>query len=569
MNPPPRITARPPGPREAQLLIAAAQAVRTDKRLAEKLLREYCQRVPQDPVGFFNLARLLGRDAGEAETLLRRAIALEPRFHEAWVNLANVLNERLDFAGAEAAWRSAIKLAPESAVASLNLAHMLRKTGRLDEGLAEIERCLSLAPDSLQTWCDQLMFLLYAEGLTPRAVADAHRDVGRRIEEAAGSRPRPPARSLAGRRLRVGYVSADFRQHAIIAFLSAVISTRDRTAVEIFCYSMVEQEDDVTEALRRSVDGWTSIVGLDDETAARRVAADGIDVLVDLAGYSKGYRLGVFARRPAPVQGTWLGYPATTGLERIDFRISDAVADPPGVADALHSETVARIDPIFLCFAPPADADPVSPPPLSRLGRVTFGSFNNVSKLTPGVVESWTRILDSVPDSTLLLKSSGDTDEPARRRILKLFGACGVGADRVRFFGRTATLADHYRRYSEIDIALDPFPYNGTTTTSEALWMGVPVIALLGEEGHHVARVSASILSAVGLPDLVATSRDDYVARAAALARDPARLAALREGMRARMAASPFMDAPGFARKLDSLYRAAHERVMAAQVVTP
>ncbi len=560
MNPP-RIAPRPPGPREAKLLMEAADALRRgDRAGGEHRLREYCARAPSDPVGFFNLAKLLRRKLAESEALLRRAIALEPRFHEAWLNLANVLWDRFDFAGAEAAARRTIELAPGSALASLNLALMLQKTGRIAEALTEIDRCLSLSPDFLEARRDRLMMLLYAEGITPQAIAQAHRDCGLRLEQAAGVRSRPARPPLAGRRLRVGYVSADFRRHAVMTFLSATIAAHDRSAVEIFCYSAGELEDDVTAELRRRIDGWISIVGLDDEAAARRIAADGIDVLVDLSGHSKGNRLGVFARRPAPAQGAWIGYPATTGMERIDFRITDSIADPPGVTDALHTETLARIDPIFLCFTPPAEAGAVSPPPSHRLGHVTFGSFNNVMKLAPAVIETWGRILGAIPEATLLLKSSAETDEPGRRRVVARFESLGVAADRVRFLERTRRPADHFRLYDEVDIALDPFPYNGTTTTSEALWMGVPVIALMGEAGHHAARVSASILSAINLPDLIAATRDDYVALAVTLARDAARLGSLRQGMRARMTGSPFMDAAGLTRQVERIYREAFER---------
>jgi protein O-GlcNAc transferase len=558
---PPRIAPRPPGPREAKLLMEAADALRRgDTAVAEPKLRAYCAQAPSDPVGLYNLAKLIRAQPAEATELLERAVALEPRFYEAWLNLGTLLTDRIRFAEAERALREAVRLHAGSANASLNLAILLHRTGRIDEALAEIDRCLALAPDMLDARRERLTILLYAEGNTPESILEANRDVGRRLEEGVTSVAARGAGGGEGRRLRIGYISPDFRSHAVAHFFAPIIAAHDRSAVEAFCYAEVPVEDEVTRTIRGHADGWFKICGVSDDDVARRIAADRIDVLVDLAGHSQGNRLGVLARRPAPVQGTWIGYPATTGMRSVDFRITDAIADPPGASDALHTERLVRLAPVFLCFSPPADAGEPAPPPCLREGFVTFGSFNNVMKLSPSVVATWSRVLAAVPESRLLLKSSSPIDDASRKSLVARFAAQGVATGRVRCEPKSRMLADHYRLYEEVDIALDPWPYNGTTTTCEAMWMGLPVVGLLGPPGRHAARVTASLLHAVGMADLVAASVDDYVEIAARLTTDHDILRRLRTGMRARLRSSPLMDARATALGLETAYRDAVRR---------
>jgi protein O-GlcNAc transferase len=556
MNPP-RIAPRPPGPREAKLLMEAADALRRgDAKTAEPKLRAYCDQAPSDPVGLYNLAKLIRGQADEATSLLERAVALEPRFYEAWLNLGTLLTDRVRFGEAERALRAAVRLHAESANAAFNLAILLHKMGRIDEALAEIDRCLALAPDMIEAQRERLNILLYAEGSTPQSIFDAHRKVGERIEK--GVVPLVATRDGGEKaKLRIGYVSPDFRNHAVAHFFAPIIAAHDRGAFEVFCYAEVPVEDEVTRAIRGRADGWFSICGIGDHDVARRIAADRIDVLVDLAGHSNGNRLRVLAYRAASVQGTWIGYPATTGMRSVDFRITDAIADPPGASDTFNTERLARLSPVFLCFSPPAEAGEPAPSPCGQAGAVTFGSFNNVMKLAPSVVATWSRILAAVPGSRLLLKSSSPIDEAARDAVIGRFAAHGVARERVRCMPKCRLLTDHYALYGEVDIALDPWPYNGTTTSCEAMWMGLPVVALKGEEGRHAARVSASLLHAVGLRDLVAESPDDYVRIAAALAADHARLFELRTGLRSRLRASPLMDARATAAGLEAIYREA------------
>jgi protein O-GlcNAc transferase len=363
----------------------------------------------------------------------------------------------------------------------------------------------------------------------------------------------PPAPAARGnrRKLRVGYVSPDFRRHSVSYFLTPLLAAHDRNAVEITCYAEVKQPDEVTARLKGLVSAWRSTVGMSDAELAERIRADGIDILVDLAGHTAGNRLAVFARQPAPVQVTWLGYPNTTGLSRIHYRLVDRVTDPPDASPA--SERLVRLENGFLCYEPPADAPPPMPPPCLAASAVTFGSFNNAAKLSPATLDAWARILQGSPGSRLVLKGAAFSEAETCKRFRGEFVRRGVAEERLALAPFTPSSRAHLAAYHAIDLALDPFPYNGTTTTCEALWMGVPVIALLGD--RHSARVGASILTRLGLGRLIAFDPADYVERALALASDRAGLGELRAGMRQRFAASPLCDAAGFARRVEAAYR--------------
>jgi len=302
--------------------------------------------------------------------------------------------------------------------------------------------------------------------------------------------------------------------------------------------------------LTASADQWRRIFGLDDEAAAKLIAEDGIDVLVDLSGHTANNRLSLFARQPARVQATWLGYPGSTGVEAIKYRLVDAITDPPGEADAHYSERLIRLDRGFLCYAPLDEApDPVMRPE----GPVRFGSFNNPAKLSPATLELWVKVLEEVDGSELVLKGRSFADPQMRQTLLNRFGKRGIALDRIVLLEHMADPERHMAAYSEVDIGLDPFPYNGTTTTCEALWMGVPVVTMLGT--RHSARVGASLLTRVGLDSLIARDEQDYVRLAADLARDYRRRAGLRGKLRAMMRNSPLCDGPGFTRCLEEAYR--------------
>src|SRR5262249_25869327 len=303
------------------------------------------------------------------------------------------------------------------------------------------------------------------------------------------------------RLLRIGYVSPDFRQHSVAYFLEPLLRGHDRQQVEVFCYGDVARPDSVTTHLQELADHWLVTVGTSHQALAERIRTDRIDILVDVAGHTAGNRLLVFARKPAPVQVTWLGYPNTTGLKAIDYRLVDAVTDPAGEADAWASESLVRLEGGFLCYGALTDAPAPTLPPCLGTGTITFGSFNNPAKVSAATFDAWAKLLSRLPQARLLLKGTPFADAATRALFLARLDERGVAAERVDLMGSVSSATQHLALYHRMDIALDPFPFNGTTTTCEALWMGVPVITLRGH--RHAGRVGASLLTQIGLTDLI------------------------------------------------------------------
>jgi predicted O-linked N-acetylglucosamine transferase (SPINDLY family) len=359
--------------------------------------------------------------------------------------------------------------------------------------------------------------------------------------------------------VRIGYVSPDFRGHVIMYFFSPLLAFHDRSRFRIYCYADVDTPDATSRWVETMADSWVPSAGMSDAELAEKIVADGIDILVDLSGHTASNRLRLFTMKPAPVQVSWLGYPATTGLSAMDYRISDRVADPVGVTDRFHSETVIRLSGRFLCYCPDAKPPDVSPLPARANGWVTFGSFNNLAKISPDVLSLWGKLLRSIPDARLFLKSRYFADAVTRERCYAVLEAEGVDRGRIRLAPFVPGSHGHMASYAEMDISLDPFPYNGTTTTCESLWMGVPVITLAG--GHHAARVGASLLTGIGMDELVASSREEYLGIAARLAGDVERLALLRKQLRQRVAQSPICDARGFARDMEEAFLVMRDNV--------
>jgi predicted O-linked N-acetylglucosamine transferase (SPINDLY family)/predicted SAM-dependent methyltransferase len=518
-------------------------ALKSDARLANALYNRA------------NLARQRGQiDAAEAD--LRQALALEPEHAEWLVALAEIHLQRWRLDEAEAAQRAALALDLASARAHFGLGNSLMMLGRVDEAEASFRRAINFQSDFTEAHGNLLLCLHYRKGADAGALFEEHLAWAMRHAEGLWLRSGHPAiERTRERRLNVGYVSPNFHRHSVASFLEPLLAAHDRRRFRVFCYSGVEREDEVTRRLRGLCDEWRDIRGVSSDAAARQIRDDRIDILVDLAGHTGGGRPLLFARKPAPVQFSWLGYPNTTGLAQMDYRLSDAEADPAGEADRHYSEKLLRLPGGFLCFQPDAGSPEPGELP-SRAGNgVTFGCFNNLAKVTPEMVALWCRLLAAVPGSRLMMKAHALGAASARRRLLEQFTAGGIAAERVLLLGPEDSASGHLGRYREVDIALDTYPYHGTTTTCEALWMGVPVVTLAGPT--HVSRVGASILKRLALDDLVAANPDEYVARAAALAADPARLRALREGLRARMRASPLLDAAGFARSVEAAYQSA------------
>jgi len=354
------------------------------------------------------------------------------------------------------------------------------------------------------------------------------------------------------RRLRVGYLSADLRTHSVAYFLEPILATHGREAAEVWCYSTLSGGDATTERLRRHADQWRWVAGQPPEAIARQILADRIDILVELGGHTSSDILRVLALGPAPVQITYLGYPDTTGVPAIQHRLVDASTDPEG-ADQWATEELVRLPGSFLCYQPSPYAPPVGHLPAASRGAVTFGSFNNLAKINERVVALWAKVVNAVPGAHLYVKNPSLDDPPTQERYRRLFAEHGVDRDRIELRGRTVEDGDHLALYGAVDIALDTFPYNGTTTTCEALWQGVPVVTLAGD--LHMSRVGASLLAAAGLHELIAETPDDYVAVVTRLAADRDRLAYLRATLRDRLRSTPLLDGAAFTRNLEAAYR--------------
>jgi protein O-GlcNAc transferase len=489
-----------------------------------------------------------------AETSLREAVSLDTKSAEASWALAEFLQSRGRDSEAEKLARRAIALDPHPAHFYVTLGNSFRARGRWPEMNAAYRKALERNP-SLRQVRDAvesipLLNMIYDDAASGAAILAAHRAWGEAVaaERRAAAPPFANSRDPE-RRLKLAFLSPDFRYHAVSFFFQPLLAHLDRSAVEIFCYAEVEEPDPVTAYLQSLGCIWRWSHPLDDAALAAQLRVDGIDIAVDLAGHTGGNRLRALAAKPVPIAATWLGYPATTGLAAIDWRITDARADPPG-EEAFHSEKLLRLPQSFLCFAAYMTQVPEpAPAPLSWSGRVTFGSFNNPQKLSPAAARAWGRILAAVPHSRLVLKALAFTEPEQRERFLDRLASQGIQRERVELRLPQPAMPDHLGSYSEIDIALDPFPYNGTTTSCEAMWMGVPVVTLTG--AHHAGRVGFDLLSQLGLEDLAAPDIDVYVETAVTLAGDPARLEYLRGTLRERMRASPLCDAPRFARDFE------------------
>jgi len=526
----------------------------------------------------------LGRP-GEAAACFRRALALRPGFVDALGNLGNALRAQGHFQQAIDCFNKALALAPRSPLALNNLGiayHMQGLPGRalefferalairpdwhvahnnlgralLDLGEAEralgcLRQAVQLKPDYLDGWHSLLLCMNYVPGISPAEICAEHARFGAVFEAPLRAHWQPHEQTPdPERRLRIGYVSADFCQHAVTHMFEPALASHDKAEFEIYCYSSGNRKDAVTERLRRHADHWRDLAGQSDAAAAARIRDDRIDILVDLSGHMAGNRLLAFARKPAPVQVSGIGYVTTTGLASIDYRITDAYADPPGLTDAHHTERLWRL-PCIAVFKPAEGSPPVSPRPAPGSGHFTFACLNNLAKITPEVVVAWARILRAVPKSRLVLGNAGDQE--ILERLLRKFSEQGVGASQLVFKPRLP-LPEYLGLHQEIDLALDPFPYNGGATSCHSLWMGVPFVTLAGD--RYMSRMGVSLLAHLGLPELIANNPDEYVTLACRLAADPSRLAEIRAGLRARMAASPLMDCVGFTRSLEAAYRA-------------
>ncbi|MCA3264799.1 MAG: tetratricopeptide repeat protein [Azospirillum sp.] len=460
-------------------------------------------------------------------------------------------------AEAEAGFARTAELDPGSVDAQFGLGNCALEEGRFADANAAYERALALRPDYEPAWLNRL----YAANYDPAVDAAARRALHEAwaAKFAAPHFPAaPPVARDPGKRLRVGYVSGDFRTHSVAPFVRPLFRHHDRAGFEVVAYSNVEKPDGETEALRALADEWRPIFGIDDDAAAAQIRADGIDILVDLAAHTAGNRLGVFARKPAPVQASWLGYCGTSGLRAIDWFLTDRHIVPDG-HEAAFTEGVWRMDHAY-AFEPQAALPAVAPSPGLAGGAITFGHFGRLARLNDGVLRVWARVLAAVPGSRLMLNTLALNDAAVRARLAARFAANGGDPARLDL-ASTHPQPATWAAYARIDIALDPFPFNAGATTFEALWLGVPVLTL--DSTPPFGRMGASILRAAGMANWVAADADAYVARARRAAADPAGLATLRASQRDRLRASPLLDGPGFVRGFEAALRAIWARAAA------
>lgn len=503
---------------------------------------------------------LSGRlEAARAE--FNQALQIQPDYLPALVNLGGVLNELQHYDAAILHCRRSVALHDDSAEAHINLGQALCQAGDLEQGLAHYERALALCPNHLEAHSYRLFCLNYLANPDGPALLEAARKFGELAAQQAGAREtwrgtNEPSRFErdSERPLRVGLVSGDLRAHPVSYFLETAIadaSTRATERLQFIAYSNHLIEDDVSRRLKSHCVGWRAVRHLSDRALAAQIAADRIDILIDLSGHSGLNRLRMFAWKPAPIQASWIGYVATTGLAAMDYYLADSYAVPAS-QESQFVEKVWRLPETMNCFTPPEFDLPVSPPPALANGFITFGSFNNLTKMNDAVVRLWSQILQGVPGSKLLLNTKQLNDAAIRDKTWARFAAYGIGRERVMLEYVTPR-ASSIAAYNRVDIALDPFPYNGGTTTAEALWMGVPVLALAGE--RLAGRMGVSQLSNVGLIDWIAHDQADYVAKAKAFS-DVSVLVKLRQRMREQALASPLFDAPRFAGNFHAALRA-------------
>jgi protein O-GlcNAc transferase len=554
---------------------------------SERHLQVATEREPALPEAWCNYAVTLGAlgRTAEARAAYERAIKLKPDYAEAHDRLGALACQTDGFAAAVPHFRRAAELEPDNATAWANFGTALAQSGGLGEALGCFEHALVLAPEHplaltgrALAWqllyripeavagygevlkknpghhearSARLLALHYLDGVHRAALFAEHAAFG----AACGEPPAPGLQNLPdpSRRLRIAFLSADLRTHSVAFFLEPLLAHLDPEQFEVYLYHDHPQVDGMSTKLRAHAARWRNFAGQAGDAVEAAIRADAPDILVDLAGHTGINRLPLFARRLAPVQITWLGYPDTTGLTAMDYRFVDAVTDPVREAEAFHTEKLVRFAPTAWTFQPPADAPEPAPPPSAAGAPMTFGCFNNFAKVSDSTLRGWAQVLAAVPGSRLLLKGHGLAEPALTAAVRARLTEFGVEQERVEMLGRTPGIAAHLALYARVDVALDTFPYHGTTTTCEALWMGCPVVTLRGD--RHMSRVGASLLTAAGHPEWIAADWTDYVRIAAGLASDPVRLAAVRLGLRGDMHRSVLLDHAGQATRFGAALR--------------
>jgi protein O-GlcNAc transferase len=524
-------------------------------------LKELVRQAPSDANAHSLLGSVLTSigQIKEAAAHLERAVSLDPRNVDAFANLgATLMCDPKQLEAAQRAIETAIRLAPNDADLHSNLGAVYNLRNQPSLAVVSFRKAIALNPADASPYSNLLFTLQHMPEQTDIDVFQEHLRFAERFETPL--RGKWPSHSRAATRpdrLRIGYVSGDFRDHAVFHFIEPILGHHDHSRFEIFCYHNHPSRDEFTNALVSLSDNWMDCHGLSDDALSAKIFADQVDILIDLSGHTSGNRLLTFARKPAPVQMTWIGYPGTTGLSAMDYRITDHCLDPVGVSDQFHTETLLRIGQHSAPFSPATDSPDVNALPCLLGSPFTFGCLNSARKITPRIIEVWSRILLAVPGSRLVLSSD---DAALQNRIRQEFASAGVTEYRVAFLP-WAPLSGFLAHHHQIDLGLDPFPYNGGTTSLHALWMGVPFVTLTGT--RTASRVGAAVLTRASLPSLIANNEDEYIRIAVSTANDLSKLSQMRKELRARLLAGAEADAAAVTTALETALCEAWDRYTA------
>lgn len=524
---------------------------------------------------------------GEAITFYQKTIEVKPNYIKAYENLGNIFKEKGLINEAIIIYEKAVNLHTDNPDVYNSLGNIFIKKWRIDDAIALYQQALQknpadvsaynnlgnafqikgdpenaemyyrhavkLDPDNAVPYQNLLFVMNYNPCHKAKTILAENLRFAKRFEEPILSSIYPYANERSQhRRLKIGYVSPDFKAHSVSCFIEPVIAVHNKEQFEIFCYSLVSEEDEVTERFQKYADHWRNITGISDEKAAEFIRDDGIDILIDLAGHTTNNRILLFVRKPAPIQVSWLGYLATTGLSSMDYKIVDNYSDPPAMTEQFYTEKLIRLPESFLCYLPVKDGPEVGELPALKKGYITFGSFNNFVKVSPDVISSWSRILQAIPNSRLIMRTYNFCDRTTRQHAMGMFMQRGIAAERITLLPWEPS-PKHLESYNLVDIGLDTFPFNGGATTCEAIWMGVPVVTHAGSAYH--SRVGVSLLSNIGLKELIGKTYEEYIEIAVNLAHNIERLKALRESLRDMMLRSPLTDAKRFTVNLEKSYR--------------
>lgn len=544
---------------EAWSYLGITKSLLGDPLGAEKCLYHAVRLQPGNALARFNLGCALeaNKKFQKSKNELQQAITINPNYFEAWHNLGGVLRNLGLTSAAVNAFQQALRIKPDSAETHRGLASAYVTQGKAVDAATECKKTLSIMPEHYSAH-SLLLFLstLYLED--PHEIYILHKKWQERHDVQQIEGWWEHEEFDVDERIRVGYLSPNFYQHSVAYFFESLIANHNQNRFEIFCYSDVTNEDEVTERIRSYASTWRDTAKFTDTELVRQISDDRIHILVDLAGHTTNNRLMVMMQKPAPIQIQYIGYLFSTGIDRIDYWMTDAWTDPPGLSDEVSAETIIRLPRGYLCYQPNKQAPDVSQAPWEKNSYITFGSFNHVSKISDMAFELWVEVLLANPDTHLVLKNESFLDEPTRKEWLDRFGKKGIGRNRVRLLGITKSVVEHLGLYSRIDIGLDTMPYNGTTTTCEALWQGVPVITLPGNT--HCGRQGISLLSQVGLYDLIAHSRDNFLSIASKLVDSPEKISEIRRNLRCKMAASSLCDGKSIAIEVESAFRDIYDK---------